>query len=316
MRLRANLTNRHIFECFASETRLRIIELLAERPMNIKELAEALGVSSAIVTKHVQKMEDAGLIDAHPTAAKRGMQKLCRLAVAEVTLLLSRGAGTETGAVAAEGNNGGDRRHVVSIPVGQYAECSVRPTCGLASRDGLIGMIDDPRYFSDPEHVKACHLWFGSGYVEYRIPHYLLRGERPKSLEISLEICSEAPGYNESWPSDISFYINGILLGTWTCPGDFGSSRGIYTPADWVGNTQFGLLKTITVTGAGTRIDGVDLSGVTIRQLGLADRETFAFRIASEETARHRGGVSLFGRGFGNYDQDIVVTLEKEVNPS
>jgi len=308
VRLQADRTNVSILECFSSETRLHMIELLNERPMNIKELADAVELSSAIVTKHVQKMEEAGLLLTESVAGKRGMQKLCRLALSELTLVLKRGA-TEGAVPAAPAPA---RRYEVSIPVGQYSSCAVKPTCGLAFEHGMIGMVDDPRYFSDPEHVKASHLWFGSGFVEYRIPNYLLRHQSAVSLDISLEICSEAPGFNENWPSDISFYVNDALLGTWTCPGDFGETRGVYTPEWWINRSQYGLLKTLSVGATGTYIDGVRLSGVTIDALRLAYGETISFRIAVLETAAHVGGVTLFGRGFGNYNQDIHVAIAYE----
>src|SRR5690606_1909033 len=107
----------------------------------------------------------------------------------------------------------------------------------------IIGMIDDPRYFSDPDHIHAKHLWFASGYVEYRIPNYTVTTQTITGVTISLEICSEAPGFNENWPSDITFSLNDVALGTWTCPGDFGKKRGAYTPDWWVNMTQYGLLK-------------------------------------------------------------------------
>jgi len=303
MRLQADRTNLAVFECFSSETRLRLIELLNERPMNIKELADAVELSSAIVTKHVQKMEEAGLLATESIAGKRGMQKLCRIALPELTIALRKeSAGADRPAAAVD-------RYEVSLPVGQYSSCAVKPTCGLASEHGIIGMVDDPRYFSDPEHVKASHLWFGSGFVEYRIPNYLLRNQTPLSLDISLEICSEAPGYNENWPSDITFYVNDVLLGTWTCPGDFGETRGVYTPEWWINRSQYGLLKTLSVSATGCYIDGVRLSDVTLDALRLAYGETISFRVAALETSRHVGGVTLFGKGFGNYNQDIHVSL-------
>jgi predicted transcriptional regulator len=32
-------------------------------------------------------------------------------------------------------------------------------------------------------------------------------------------------------------------------------------------------------------------------------------KIGIDEKASHPGGVNIFGRGFGNYDQDIVMRL-------
>ena len=52
----------HILEAFASHTRIAMIELLGIRPMNVGEMAAALGLSSAIITRHVQLLETAGLI--------------------------------------------------------------------------------------------------------------------------------------------------------------------------------------------------------------------------------------------------------------
>lgn len=300
--LNVTLDNLPILECLGSETRVRMIEMLREQPMNIKDMARALSISSAIVTKHVQKLEECGIIRTENLAGKRGIQKRCTLAIERMTLLF-RNEGDEA--------SSNPDRLTVSIPVGQYTAFDVKPTCGLASHEKLIGMLDDPRYFADTEHVKADHIWFGSGYVEYRIPNYLLASQRLKTIRISLEICSEAPAYREDWPSDITFSLNGTPVLTWTCPGDFGGTRGLYTPAWWpLSSTQHGLLKTVTVSEDGSYIDGVRMSDVTVTDLGIAPRKEITLRIASPADARHPGGVSLFGRRFGNYDQDIEVMLE------
>lgn len=305
MSMELDVAARHLkfFESLASETRLRMIELLMERKRNIKELAETLGVSSAVVTKHVQQMEEAGIVHCESVAGVRGTQKLCSLKPERVTLVFRRMA------EAATARTEPDRRYTVSIPVGQYAAYDVKPTCGLVSAEGRIGLVDDPRYFADMEHVKADHLWFAEGFVEYRIPNYLVGRQSARELEISLEICSEAPRYNENWPSDITFSLNGVVLGAWTCPGDYGSVKGVYTPDWWAGNTQHGLLKTIRVTEEGTFIDGLRMSSVTIGDLSIKVGRELLLRIASLPTSAHCGGVSLFGKRFGNYSQDIEVTI-------
>lgn len=296
--------NLHLFEALASDTRLRIVELLQQAPSNIKELADQLGLSSAIVTKHIQKLEEGGLVSCEAIPAKRGMQKQCRL-VNEEYLLKLPACNADTRTAPSLSN-----QYNVSIPIGQYSAYQVRPTCGLASEHKLIGMRDDPRYFSEPECVKAQHLWYSSGFVEYRIPNYMTTAAQISSLSISLEIGSEAPGYEEHWPSDITFAINGRPLCIWTSPGDFGELRGKLTPSWWgAGNTQYGLLKTLLVNSEGTFIDGVQMSDVRITELGIVRSEDILFRINSPSDARHPGGVSLFGRGFGNYEQDIEVII-------
>ncbi|XID93994.1 ArsR/SmtB family transcription factor [Paenibacillaceae bacterium WGS1546] len=298
MNIQVTPRNLAYFECFASETRLRMIELLNREPMNIKALAAELGVSSAIVTKHVQKLEEAGIVGTESLTGLRGRQKVCRLLPDAVTLQFRTPEPP------------GARQYAVSVPIGQYSDCLVKPTCGLASETALIGLVDDPRYFSDPEHVKAKHLWFASGYVEYRIPNYLVGGQSARSISLSLELCSEAPGYNENWPSDITFSFNGVTIGTWTCPGDYGSQKGAYTPEWWSQGTQHGLLKTLTIRPDGTYMDGLRLSDTGLADLGIRYGEDIRFRIACPETAEHPGGVSLFGRHFGNYDQEIEVIVQ------
>lgn len=299
MILEVTTKNVAFLEAIASETRIKIIEMLNEKPMNIKELAAKLGISSAITTRHVQQLEQAGIIKSESNTGVRGIQKVCHLQLNQVTLLF------RTNSLNTEG-----RKYIHSIPVGQYTAFKVNPTCGLASESKIIGVLDDPRYFDDPEHTHARLLWFSSGWIEYRIPNMLLHNQKIKSLRISLEICAEAPGFNENWPSDITFSINGKSIGLWTCPGDFGSTKGALTPEWWAYGTQYGLLKTISVQENGTYLDGIHLSETTVADLQLTRGKEIILRIASAADATNPGGISLFGKGFGNYNQDIEVTIE------
>jgi predicted transcriptional regulator len=300
MKLQVNIQNMSFLECFASETRVRIIELLNEKPYSIKELAHALEISSAIITRHIQKLETAGIIGSESVSGVRGRRKVCRLLAESITLHFKKPELPDR------------NQYAVTVPIGQYSNYQIKATCGLASETGIIGMFDDPRYFSDPEHVKARHLWFASGYVEYRIPNFLVGSQRVTIMSVSLEVCSEAPGFNESWPSDLTFYINDVRLGTWTCPGDFGSNPGVYTPNWWRLGTQHGLLKSVSVRPDGAYIDGIKLSDVSTKVLAIGVGEEIRFKIACHETAEHCGGISLFGKQFGNYDQEIEVTVHHE----
>ena len=103
---------------------------------------------------------------------------------------------------------------------------------------------------TSPSAVEAQLLWFHHGYVEYRFPNRLHHGETVASLQLTMEVCSEAPLHNENWPSDVVVSINGVALGSWTSPGDFGDQRGAFTPEWWsTANTQYGLMKIWQVTG-------------------------------------------------------------------
>ncbi len=285
------------YEALASSVRHKVIHLLAKRAMNIRELAEAVELSSAIMTMHVRKLEKAGIISTEMQPGKGGVQKMCKLQVDQVEIIFPNKMRTIR------------EYHEMNISIGHYTDAQVEPTCGLATPEKFIGELDDPRYFFDSQRFQAKILWFGEGYVEYKVPNFLLTSETPQELVISLEISSEAPNTNNKWPSDITFYLNDAKLGTWTSPGDFGDKRGKYSPAWWpeVVN-QYGLLKQLSITAGGTFIDGNYLSDITLDDIHYRDKQ-WALRIAVEKESDHVGGVTLFGKGFGNYNQDIVFRL-------
>lgn len=294
--------NSQLLEVFSSKSRIRIIELLNERPMNINELSAQLQITPTITARHIRMMEHVGIVECETKKGARGLQKLCYLSVDNITLQLRE--------IPVKRNS-----YFFEIGVGQYVNYKVTKTCGLASKTQFIGVLDDTRYFSDPAHVEAVMVWTSSGYIEYRIPNLLMKNQIYKSIEISLEICSEAPHFNENWPSDISFEINGYRLGTWTCPGDYGGTkRGLLTPEWWPENmTNHGLLKNLCVNSTGSYLDGLKISGVSIEELDIKPEQDIFFKIINYDDAENIGGFNIFGRNFGNYSQDINVTLVYDI---
>ncbi|CAM3363299.1 ArsR/SmtB family transcription factor [Marinicrinis lubricantis] len=286
-----------VYEALASDVRLQLIQLLAKSPMNIKELADAVGLSSAIMTMHVKKLEKAKIIRTEMMPGKGGVQKICILDVDQIDIEFP------------QKNEIVREYHRIELSVGHYTDFRIEPTCGLATREHIIGELDETRYFWDPDRVDAKILWFTKGYIEYKVPNFLLTSQKPEELIISMEISSEAPSTNNNWPSDISFFLNQVQLGTWTSPGDFGDSRGKYTPSWWpIEINQYGLLKQLRITRDGTYMDGNKISNVTLDDVDIRQKQ-WTFRIAVLEDAKHVGGVTLFGTGFGNYNQDISFQL-------
>lgn len=116
--------------------------------------------------------------------------------------------------------------------------------------------------------------------------------------------------HHEDWPSDITVWINGVDIGTWTSPADFGGLRGVLTPSWWeTRNTQYGLLKVWQVNQEGSFIDGIKISEVRLPQLEIADRSFLSVRFGIRADTEHVGGINLFGKSFGNYPQDILLRI-------
>ena len=51
------------------------------------------------------------------------------------------------------------------------------------------------------------------------------------------------------------------------------------------------------------------MSPVTVQDLNLAEHRSIRLTVAVREDAAHPGGINIFGRGFGNHDQDIKLAL-------
>lgn len=289
-----------VLKALSSELRIRILELLNGRTLNVNEVAQALGIPQSTAAVNIEALEKAGLVRAENRKGKKGSQKLCSAQYSEIVIAFS-----------SKGKESRDDIIEVEMPVGLYTKFDVSPPCGLCSREKIIGFLDAPDSFWSPERVKAGLLWFEKGFVEYKFPNNALYKRGPfKRIEVEVELSSEVPGTNKNWPSDITLWINEVEIGTWTSPGDFGDKRGRFTPLWWkLEGSQYGLLKTWIVTEEGSFVDGERVSNVTLKDLEVYKHSSIKVRIGVKEDAENVGGVNIFGRGFGNYDQDIVLRL-------
>lgn len=287
-----------LFKALGSEVRMQILNILLDNDqMSMNQLASELNISNGALTGHIKKLEECGLITTANDSSGHGNQKMCSLIQDRIIVDIEAPV---------------DNNNVFNteIKVGQFSSHDVCPTCGMATRQSVIGSLDDIRYFDHPDRFNADIMWFTKGYVEYIIPNLIPHNQKITQISVSTEISSEAPGVDSNWPSDISFYLNDTLLGIWTSPGDYGDVRGMFTPEWWPANwNQYGLLKLLVINRKGTFIDGLKISDVTINTLDLDYKSSLHLKIAVEENAAHVGGITLFGKGFGNYDQDIKVAI-------
>ncbi len=287
----------NIFKALSSEIRIEILELLASnQSLNLNDLATKLKLSNGAITMHIKKLEDSGLIEINTAVGKHGIQKMCYLNEEKLLVELR--------------SKDIDNLYEVEIMIGHYSNYEVLPTCGLATKDRIIGDFDDPRYFADPQRVAAQIVWVNEGFLEYRVPNYLKPNQKFKELQFSLELSSEAPGFNDNWPSDIYFYVNDYELGYWTSPGDFGDKRGSFNPDWWPPHlNQYGMLKLIRINDQGSFIDGCRISDVTLEDIQLDYKSNINFKIAVNEKSKNKRGFTIYGQNFGNYNQAILTRV-------
>lgn len=293
----AQLAN--IAKALSSETRIEILRQLKHKDLNVNEIAELLNIPASSSAAHVKVLEEAGIIKTTLQPGIRGSMKVCHINLDQLYVEFSSDKSSE------------HDEEVIKMPIGSYVDYMVKPTCGIVSSKGPIGSEDEPRCYFLPERVEAQLIWLGGhGYIEYRFPTDSMAGKEVIRMEISMELCSEDHEYNLNYPSDITLWVNGLEAGTWNCPSDFGGRRGKLNPNWWPDkNTQFGVLKSWTITEQGCYLDDEKTSDRKLKDFRLGQQDYISVRVGIREDAEHQGGLNLFGEGFGDYAQNIVMKI-------
>lgn len=287
----------------SAPVRLSILKILAYKNPTIKEISMELKLPLNTLLNHLSILESAGIVGSRVSYTSKGKVRTCYRLTDKLSVALFD---PETEFTFIQPNE------EIKIPVGSFFDFSdLSAPCGMASAKSSIGQDNDLRTFLASERHKASIIWFTHGFLEYRIPLPLKENIRKlKAVEISLEACSEAPLFNNDYKSDISLYLNDVLLGTHTCPGDFGDRRGLLNPEFWpMGLTQYGEFMRWSVTPSQTLFNNKFLSYVALRDLNLGEssKPYLSLKIGVDPNAEHVGGINLFGKYFGDYPQDIIV---------
>ena len=305
--LRLNLTEPErivpVARALSSIERINIIKCLGKRSMNVQELAKALDLPVSSTALHVKVLEEAGLIMSETLPASRGSMKLCSRRLDYLGINLVEQPHNESSVLSLE------------MPVGGYSRAiDIKPTCGLANGHSSIGEFDNPDSFYLTDRFGAEIVWFRQGFLEYLFGMIHMEAMEVQWLELSFEACSEAPMHRNPWKSDISVLINDKRLGIWTSPADLGGRRGLLNPDWWPDvSTQFGILKTWRIDKGGSYLENVQISALTINDLQLDEAPHLNIKIGIENDAEHIGGINLFGHGFGDFAQGIILRVGYKV---
>ncbi|MBQ3572158.1 MAG: ArsR family transcriptional regulator [Clostridia bacterium] len=287
----------------ASEERIKILRLLAGRPMNIYEIARTLDIPFSTASNHIAILEDSGIIFVSTQQGKKRHVKMCMKHLVKLSFTFFNPPATAT-----------TEPYTIEMPVGHFTEVNVQPPCGLYLVDEQNGIsqmtaTDKPNEMFTTDRFKAELVWFDNGYISYNFTNHLYRKSISK-LELSFECCSEIIYYRSDWPSDITVKINDTNILTFTSPGDFGGRRGKYSPKEWsVQSTQYGLLYKVTIDSNGTYLNNTLVSKKTINDFDIASVPYIKISFGVDKDATHRGGINIFGKKFGDHNQAIVLAL-------
>ena len=284
-----------IARAISSPNRLEIIKSLNVKSMNIKELSELLNQPISSTSLNVDILESCGLIKTEMQFSQLGRSRLCSRCCDGISVDLQNDDTVRADEIK------------ISLPIGSYFDCHVRPDCGIATVTGNLGVDTENNCFFKPERYKAELIWVSSGYLEYRIA----QNEIPpnaKKMEISFEACSEAPFYRNDFKSDITLWVNDIEIGTYTSPGDFGDRRGRLNPEWWPDSmTQYGVLVTWKINDKGCMLGANEINSKTFADIRQNEKDYLSIKIGIKDNAKYKGGINLFGKKFGDHNQDIAV---------
>lgn len=261
--------------------------------MTIAELAKSNKLTNSTVIFHLNILSDAKIINIRYMPSKKGMAQVAFLAFHDI--IFTREGGLDFRDT---------KLFEQSVGIGEYVDAEFTGF-GYATANGYFDSGKAKAF--DNRHRAAKQLWATGGYVSYAFENTFAKDNTVDKIEFSLEICSETTCYRNDWKSDIFFSVNGIEVAHYLSPGDFGGSRGKYTPEWWPQNmTQFGNLITVSITEEGTFLNNQPSSKVTLSNLNLADKNKILFTVECRKKSTYYGGFNLFGKGTGNFDQDIL----------
>ena len=286
----------------SSPVRIQMIRLVNKKNMLASEIAAELNLPLSSTIFHLNILEDAGIIKKSFSTKGKGTLHWYTYSV-NIALIRFR-------------NSNGDSKpesiapYVHDINIGEYIDAEFSDQCGIATAERQI-MSNDPHNVFIAGRHDAQIMWSqGYGSLLYAIPNNYAQNGKLDEIKISLEICSEAPGVNNDYPSDITFSINGIEICTFVSPGDYGDRYGKFTPSWWYPeSTKYGILTNISIRSTGVFLnERLVNKNIGLYDLRLQETNKTTFGIEVKKNAPHPGGFNIFGSKFGDYAQHIIFT--------
>ncbi len=284
-------------KALSHKIRLDILNQLLQKPSTVTRLAKMNHIDNSTTLFHLQILEDADLVFCRSKPNSKGKALVFYINFESLQISMDNPKKVTT------------TSEVQSIGVGDYTSGSFSKYMRLLTENGHVVLYNNDIY--NPIRFESKLLCIDSGYFVYNFSNKGCKERNVECIEISLEICSESPYYSNDWKSEISFYLNDVLLLKYISPGDFGDKRGKLNP-DWWNDkySQYGRLLEIRITNEDVKLNGeIIKEGRILDSLKIKEGNSLAFKISSQEADKFDGGFNIFGKTFGNYPQDIEMKI-------
>jgi predicted transcriptional regulator len=77
-----------VAQALSSEAAFKILQLISEEQLDISTIARRLELSEAYVSEEVNMLNKLGLVNVSYAPGKRGIRKICQLAVGKITIAI------------------------------------------------------------------------------------------------------------------------------------------------------------------------------------------------------------------------------------
>ena len=283
-------------KALASKLRIKILAQVSDSPKTLTELAKINHITTSTAIFHTNILIEANLLQIRYQPGKKGKTQVFFTGHLEINIDYASNVEKV------------DQVHNQSIAIGDYTDANFHEYVRFATENEMY-RIEKNDVFNSIRN-QAGLIWTGGGQLTYSFSNQFAVENVIKELVISLELCSETFGYRNDWKSDITFSINDVELGTHTSLGDYGGIRGKLNPKWWSsGYTQYGDLISISISENGVAINKKIINkNITLKDLKLSEGNKLQFSIYTKKDSEHYGGFNIFGKNFGNYEQDILLT--------
>lgn len=77
-----------VAHALSSETCAKILQLISKKKLDVSTIAKRLKLSESYISKEIHLLEDLKIVKACYAPGKRGIRKMCELAVEKVIILI------------------------------------------------------------------------------------------------------------------------------------------------------------------------------------------------------------------------------------